>query len=83
MQVRSGELHQVYSLAEQGSPDDGPVRPHRARSACGWGSPPRARPVLRLLDQEGELRAVVGLAGDGSPFIQFMDEQKAPTWTMR
>jgi hypothetical protein len=39
--------------------------------------------VLRLLDQEGELRAVVGLAGDGSPFIQFMDEQKAPTWTMR
>ena len=39
--------------------------------------------MLRLLDTDGELRAVVGLAGDGSPFIQFMDEQKQPTWTMR
>jgi len=34
-------------------------------------------------EQEGELRAVVGLASDGSPFIQFLDEHKDPTWTTR
>ena len=38
---------------------------------------------LRLLDAEGELRALVGLAEDGSPLIQFMDERTQPTWTMR
>ena len=32
---------------------------------------------------DGELRALVGLADDGSPLIQFMDERKQPTWTMR
>jgi hypothetical protein len=36
-----------------------------------------------LLDRDGELRAVVGLAADGSPFVQFLDEAKQPTWTMR
>ena len=39
--------------------------------------------MLRLLDPDGELRAVVGLASDGSPFIQFLDPDKQPTWTMR
>jgi hypothetical protein len=40
-------------------------------------------PVLRLLDHDGTMRAVVGLASDGTPFIQFHDDQKKPTQTMR
>jgi hypothetical protein len=36
-----------------------------------------------LLDRDGEMRAVVGLAEDGTPFVQFLDEKKQPTWTMR
>ena len=38
---------------------------------------------MRLLDRDGDLRAVVGLASDGTPFVQFLDEGKEPTWTMR
>ena len=31
-----------------------------------------------LLDREGNLRAVVGLAMDGSPFVRFVDEEERP-----
>jgi hypothetical protein len=41
-------------------------------------------PVMRLLDHEGTVRALVGLATDDSPFVQFMDDDgKKPTWTQR
>ena len=39
--------------------------------------------AVRLLDRDGEMRAVVGLADDGTPFVQFLDERKAPTQTIR
>jgi hypothetical protein len=26
---------------------------------------------------------VLGLANDGTPFVQFLDERKQPTWAMR
>jgi hypothetical protein len=29
------------------------------------------------------MRAVVGLADDGSPFVQFLDDAKQPTQTIR
>jgi hypothetical protein len=29
------------------------------------------------------MRAVVGLADDGTPFVQFLDEHKSPTQTIR
>jgi hypothetical protein len=29
------------------------------------------------------MRAVVGLASDGTPFIQFHDDKKTPTQTIR
>ena len=83
MQVKDGELSQVYSLAEQGSPTIGLVRQRRqGPRATGSGRRGVTR-CLRMLDRDGDLRAVVGLAADGSPFVQFLDEAKQPTWTMR
>jgi hypothetical protein len=80
--VADGELSQVYSLAEQGSPTLG-LYDHAGKVRVRLGLAAEGSPVLRLLDRDGELRAVVGLAADGSPFVQFLDEAKQPTWTMR
>jgi hypothetical protein len=39
---------------------------------------------MRLLDHEGTVRALVGLATDDSPFVQFMDGSgKKAVWTQR
>jgi hypothetical protein len=35
--------------------------------------------VLRLLDKEGELRVLMGLAADGTPVLQFVKDNE-PTW---
>ena len=41
-------------------------------------------PVAMPQDTESTVRALVGLASDESPFIQFMDDEgKKATWTQR
>ncbi len=54
-----------------------------ARSGFGWDSPPRARPCCGCSIATVSCGRSSGLAGDGSPFVQFLDEAKQPTWTMR
>jgi hypothetical protein len=34
-----------------------------------------------LLNSDGELRAIMGLTGDGSPVLQFLDKRGEPAWT--
>jgi hypothetical protein len=39
---------------------------------------------MRLLDRDGTVRALVGLANDESPFVQFLDGSgKRAVWTQR
>ena len=37
--------------------------------------------MLRLLNKEGELRVLLGLAADGTPVLQFVDKDGDPTWS--
>ena len=68
-----------YTLADQGSPTL--VSYDRAgRVRSGWVSPP-GFPILRLLDRGELARWWVWLMTEA--LIQFMDDQKQPTWTMR
>jgi hypothetical protein len=37
--------------------------------------------VLRLLDKDGELKALLGIASDGTPIMRLMGGDNEPLWS--
>ena len=82
IEVEDGELHHENRLAEQGTPTLG-LYDQRGKARIRLGLTP-VGPRDALLDHEGTVRALVGLANDESP-LSSSSTGRARTrcWTQR
>ena len=55
--------------------------PPRARLGTASASDPVGEVGLKLRDQENRIRAVLAVAPDGTPYLQFLDAEGNVTWT--